>query len=455
MAATAVDSALLRGLFTTETMRGIWSDESRVQKQLDAEAALARAQARLGVIPAEAAEEIARHANVASIDLERLRVATERSGYPIVGLVEQLAANCRDGLGGHAHRGATTQDIVDTATVLQLRESLTLIETGLGKLADALAKLARDHRATPIAGRTNGQQAVPITFGFKMAVLLAAVDRHRERLVQLRGRVLVGQLGGAAGTLASLGDAALPVRDAYCAALGLAAPVIAWHTARDGIGEFGAFLALVGGTLGKLATDVRLMAQTEVGEVAEPAAQGRGVSTAMPHKRNPVACTYILAAVPVVRQHAALLLEAAVAEHERPVGPWQLEWIVLPEACCLLEGALAQAVRLAEGLVVDADAMRRNLDLTHGLVTSEAVATALAASLGREHAHERVAELARAAATRGRPLVDLLSDDPEIASCFDRAALERLCDPTRDLGSATAMVDRVLACRLPSLADDR
>jgi 3-carboxy-cis,cis-muconate cycloisomerase len=449
MPSTVVDSAIFQGIFSTEEMRHVWSDENRTQKYLDVEAALATVQGELGIIPQEAADEIVRHCRLDRIDLAELRRQTERIGYPILGVVTQLNNLCRDGLGEYCHWGATTQDITDTATVLQIREALTIVDRELTALSAALARLAADHRDTPMIGRSNLQQAIPITFGYKMAGLLSAVERHRERMDQLRARVLVGEFAGAAGTLASLETGAMQTQAGVCAALGLDQPVIAWHTIRDNIAEVGAFLGLVGGTLGKLSTDVKLMMQTEVGEVYEPFAHGRGSSSTMPQKRNPISSCYIHAAISVVRQHAAALMDAMVADHERSTGPWEIEWIVLPEAFCLMAGALKQARAIVEGLEVDADAMRRNIDLTHGLVMSEAVMMGLGPYIGREYAHDLVYDICRKAQAERRPLLDLLDEEPTITKHLDREALAKLCDPANYLGQSGVMVDRVLARRRP------
>jgi 3-carboxy-cis,cis-muconate cycloisomerase len=447
MPASLIDSVIFRDIFSTEAMRRVFSDENRVQKYLDFEAALARAQARLGIIPREAAEEICRHCHAAEIDFNKLKTQTERIGYPVLPVVQQLVALCRDGLGEWCHWGATTQDITDTATVLQIREALVLVEADLDGIADALAALARKYRDTPMAGRSNLQQAVPITFGYKMATLLAAFERHKERLRELRTRVLVGEFGGAAGTLSSLGGRGLQVQAALMQELNLGQPAIAWHTVRDSIAEAGCFLGLVTGSCGKIAFDIKLLMQTEVEEVYEPFHEGRGSSSTMPQKRNPISAVYITALTSVVRQQAAALLDAMVEDHERATGPWEIEWIVLPEIFCLAAGALAQTLFVLAGLQIDEKKMRANLDLTKGLIVSEAVMMGLGPHLGRQYAHDLVYDICRQVVATGRPLVDLLAENEEIAKYLDRPALERLCDPANYLGEAGAMVDRVLAMR--------
>ena len=446
MAASIIDSTIFQGIFTTDAMRQVWSDENRTAKYVEIEKALAIVQGRLGLIPKEAADEIVSHCRIEEIDMARLRQQTERIGYPILGVVTQLNQLCRDKLGEFVHWGATTQDITDTGTVLQIREALQLVDDELAAISTAMAKLAKDHRLTPMIGRSNLQQAIPVTFGYKMAGLLSAILRHRERLAQLKERVLVGEFAGAAGTLASLENGAMETQAGLCAELGLKQPVIAWHTIRDNIAETGALLGLIGGTLGKLSMDVKLMMQTEVGEVFEPYHHGRGSSSTMPQKRNPIASCYIHAAISVVRQHAAALMDAMVADHERSTGPWEIEWIVLPEAFCLIAGALKQSRAVLEGLEVDAEAMRRNIDMTGGLVMSEAVMMGLGPFIGREFAHDLVYDLCRESLAGKKPLIDLLAGHPEIKSHVDRHALERMLDPANYLGQSGVMVDRVLAC---------
>src|SRR5215471_2220658 len=445
MTATALDSLIFRGIFSTPEMREVFSDENRTACYLAIEAALARVQGRLGIIPREAAREIDGKCKIENIDFAKLKATTERIGYPILGVVQQIVAFCDKGLGEWCHWGATTQDITDTATVMQIRQALDLVEADMERIAAALAGHARRYRDTSMAGRSNLQQAVPLTFGFKCACLLAAMQRHRARLKELRPRVLVGEFAGAVGTLASLGRDGLKVQEGLMGELGLTQPEIAWHTVRDRIGEVGCFLGLLTGTLGKISMDVKLLMQTEVAEVYEPFHEGRGSSSTMPQKRNPISSLYIHSTVALVRQHVAALLEAAVADHERSTGPWEIEWISLPEIFLLTSGALAQTKLILPGLEVDAERMRANLDLTRGMIVSEAVMMGLAPHLGRQRAHDLVYDICRNVAASGKPLVDLLAQNADIARHLTRAQLEKMCDPAAYLGLAGEMVDKVLA----------
>jgi 3-carboxy-cis,cis-muconate cycloisomerase len=438
---------VFRDIFTTEAMRNVFSDENRVQKYLDFEAALARAQARLGIIPQEAADEIGAHCDLKFIDMAKLKEATEKIGYPVLPVVQQLVKACKDNLGEWSHWGATTQDITDTATVMQIREALEIVEADIVAISNALAALAKKYRDTPMAGRSNLQQAVPITFGYKMATMLAGFERHKQRLAELKPRVLVGEFGGAAGTLSSLGEDGLKVQVELMKELRLGQPAISWHTVRDCIAEVGCFLGLVTGSCGKLAFDVKLLMQTEVEEVYEPFHQGRGSSSTMPQKRNPISSVYITAQTAMVRQLVAALLEAMIEDHERSTGPWEIEWIALPEIFMLSAGALAQTRFLVEGLQVNEKKMRANLDITNGLIMSEAVMMGLGAKMGRNRAHDVIYDVCREVVRTGRPLFDLLEENKEIGKHADGKMLATLVDPANYLGVAGDMVDRVLKMR--------
>jgi 3-carboxy-cis,cis-muconate cycloisomerase len=444
MTVSAVDSAVLGGLFTTPAMAAAFSDRARIQRMLDVEAALARAQAKLGLIPAVAAEEIAAKAEVSGFDLDEIGRRAELVGYPIVPLVAQLAAACAGEAGRFVHWGATTQDVVDTGFVLQIRDGLDLIATDLDAILTVLGDLARRHQDTVMAGRTHLQHALPITFGFKCALWLAPLQRQRARLDQLREDVLVVQFGGAVGTLASLGADGIQVVEALAAELGLGVPPIAWHVDRSRPAEVACFLGVLTGALGKIATDVMLLMQTEVAEVAEPHQPGRGSSSTMPQKRNPIACEFVLATARNVHQLVPVMLDAMLADHERATGPWHAEWIALPQAFALTAGALHHAQALLEGLVVDPARMRQNLDATRGMISAEAVMMALAPFAGRQEAHHLVADACRTALAEDRHLLDVLRAEPAVTAHLSPERLEALLDPESYTGLAGAFVDRVL-----------
>jgi 3-carboxy-cis,cis-muconate cycloisomerase len=443
---TVLDSLLFRDAFGTEAMRQVFSDKSLIARYAEVEIALAKAQARCGVIPLDAARAITERTDVASLDLEALRHETDIVGYPILPLVHQIARQCGEA-GRYVHWGATTQDIMDTAVVLQMRAGLAIIEGEIAALRDSLADLARRHRDTPMAGRTHLQQALPVTFGYKAAIWLSMFDRHAERLAQLKPRVLVGQFAGAAGTLASLGDKGFEVQSLLCEELGLGVPVATWHVARDSFAEAVNLLALVAGSLGKIALDIMIMASTEFAELQEPFVKGRGASSTMPQKRNPISSELMLAASKAVRQHAGLMLDAMVQDFERATGPWHAEWMAIPESFLLTAGSLNQAKFALSGLVVDTQRMAQNLSISRGLIVAEAVMMGLAPALGRQDAHEVVYNACRLANEQGLTLADALSADPRVASCIDRAEIERLSQPENYLGLAPQMVDRVLAAR--------
>ncbi len=447
MASTVFDSALFRDMFGTAEMRAVFSDEALVRRYLETEAALARAQARVGVIPKDAAAAIDAASRAIRIDYDRLRRETENVGYPILPLVHQLSA-AAGAAGRFVHWGATTQDIMDTANVLQIRAALDIVGRDLTELGRILADLALKHRDTPMAGRTHFQQALPVTFGYKAAVWLSSIDRHLERLEQARPRILLGEFSGAAGTLASIGDGGLEMQRLFCEELGLGQPAITWHVARDGIAEAVTLLGLVTGTLGKIATDVMIMSATEFGEVSEPFVPGRGASSTMPQKRNPISSELMLAAAKAVRQHVATMLDGMIHDFERATGPWHLEWVSLPESFLLTASALANANFMLAGLAVHERRMRENLELTHGLIVAEAVMMAAAPKLGRQHAHDVVYDACRTAIEEERRLADILATIPEIVEALGGVdAIRHHCDPANYLGLSGQMVDRILARR--------
>jgi len=449
MPVNPADAPVLGALYGTDAMRAAMGEQAFLQRMLDVEAALARAQARLGIVPAEAAAAITSAARAERLDLPALAAATRNTGYPVVGLVRQLSTLAGPEAGRWTHWGATTQDIMDTAVVLQMRDGLDLLDTDLARLLAALGRMARTHRNTVMAGRTHLQHALPVTFGYKVAVWLSPLITMQERLADLRPRALRLQFGGAVGTLASLGEQGLAVQAELAKELALGLPDITWHVARDGIADAVCWLGLLCGALSKIATDVMLLMQTELAEVAEPHQPGRGGSSTMPQKRNPIACEYVLAQSRGVHALVPQVLAAMAQDLERGTGPWQAEPLAVPQAFLLAHGALAQALTIAEGLVVDADRMRRNLNSTGGLIVAEAVMMGLAPALGRGEAHHVVNHACDVALAEGIPLAEALLRDPGVAATLPRTEIERLTDPARYLGASGAFIDRVLS-RLPA-----
>lgn len=439
---------LFDAYFTAPAMRAIFCDHGRVQGMLDFEAALARAEARVGVIPSEAVAAIEAACKAELYDFSALAVAIGSAGNSAIPLVKALgkriAASDAEAE-RHVHLGATSQDAMDSGLVLQLRAAIALLENDLATLADALASQARLHADTPLAGRTWLQHATPVTLGMKIAGWLGAVTRHRQRLVELKPRLLCLQFGGASGSLAALGDKAFAVAGALAEELDLTLPEQPWHTQRDRLVEFASLLGLVAGSLGKLGRDLSLLMQTEAGEVFEPAAPGKGGSSTMPHKRNPVSAAVLIGAATRAPGLVATLLAAMLQEHERSLGLWHAEWETLPELCCLVSGALQQALLVVPGLEVDAARMRHNLDLTQGLVLAEAVSIALAQRIGRDAAHHLVEQCCRQAVKEGAHLRAVLGANPEVTAQLSADELDRLLDPAHYLGQARRWVDRAVA----------
>ncbi|KAF5002064.1 hypothetical protein FDECE_10743 [Fusarium decemcellulare] len=442
---SALDSFLYRNMFGTDDVRKIFSDKSYIKYCVDVEKALATAQAKCNIIPKDAAAAINAKADASALDVDRLAKETEIVGYPILPLVRQLAVQCGEA-GRYLHWGATTQDIMDTASILQMKAGLELVDKKLKGVTQALVVLASKYRDTPMAGRTHLQHALPVTFGYKCASWLSGLQRHQERLNQLRPRCLLVQYGGAAGTLASLGtgDQGIQVRTLLAQDMGLNDPSMTWHVARDGVAEIINTLALIGGTLGKIALDLIIMSSNEVGEVMEPFVPHRGASSTMPQKRNPISSELILAASKALRANSGLALDAMVSDFERASGPWHLEWIAVPESFVLATGALHQAEFVLSGLAVDEKRLLENLNSTGGLIVAEAVMMGLAPHLGRQQSHDVIYEACKTAIETKQTLHDVLGKNNEVVSLLGAGELERLCDPTKYMGAANLMVDTVV-----------
>ncbi len=441
-------SELLDPLFGRSALAPIFADRGRLQGMLDFEAALAAAEAQCGIVPTSAIAPIKAQCRADAFDIAALAREAANTGNLAIPLVKHLTAKVHAAdadAARYVHWGATSQDVMDTGLVLQLRQAIAIVEVDLAHLAKALAILADKHKATPMAGRTWLQQALPITFGLKVAGWLDVVQRHRARLAEIKPRLLVLQFGGAAGTLASLGANGLKVATALAQELKLGLPALPWHAERDRLVEFAAWLGMLAGITGKIARDVSLMMQSEIAEAFEAAGAGKGGSSTMPHKRNPVACASILAAATRAPGLVAILLAAMPQDHERGLGGWHAEWQTLPDLAMTAGGALQLCVGLIDGLEVDAARMRKNLDATNGLIMAEALAMALAEKLGKAEAHHAVEAVCKRAVAEQRHLRAVVADDPAIAKHFTAQQLDRLFDPTNYTGVAAEFIARVRA----------
>lgn len=425
-------------------MRAVFQDHSLLQRWLDVEVALARAEAAVGLIPGSAAKEIALRARAAELDTARIKHLIDQTVHPIVPLIRVLAEACDGDAGEYVHWGATTQDIMDTANVLQVKAAVEIVERRLGTLTSVLADLAEKHRDTVMAGRTHGQQALPITFGFKVAIWLAEVQRHRKRLQQCKPRVLVGQFGGAVGTLASVAEQGLEIQRRMMEFLDLGVPPIAWHTARDGMAEFITLLGLLAATVGKIAHEIISLQVTELQEVEEPFNAGKIGSSTMPHKRNPMLCEAILGLTQLVIQTVPTALQAMMHEHERDWARQHMEWAFLPEACIMTDGALSLLTRVLSGLRVNPESMARNLEQLDGLMLSEAVMLELARHVGRQTAHDVVYAASMRAVEENQSFRSTLAQDPLISRHLSMEAIEVLLNPRKYTGLATHFVDQVV-----------
>ena len=445
MASHVTDSLFFKDLYGTEEMRAVFSDEALLQRWLDVEVALAQAEAEIGVIPRQAAEEIARKGRAELIDTAWMKSEIDYTLHPIVPLIRAFKAICDGDAGEYIHWGATTQDIMDTALVLQLKDAVAILERRLSALIQVLSGLAQRHRDTLMPGRTHGQHALPITFGFKVAIWLDEFRRHTARLRECKSRLLIGQFGGAVGTLAGVADQGFEIRRRMMDRLGLGVPVISWHVAHDSFVEFAGVVAMMAGTCGKIAREVIALQKSEVMELEEPWAEGKVGSSTMPHKRNPMLCEAIAALARLCFNHARAALDGLIQDHERDWTINHMEWAYLPDLCVMADGALALTLRVLSDLRVYPERMRANLDALDGLMMSEAVMFALGQAVGRQTAHDVVYECAMQAVASRRAFRDVLAEHPVVSQHLSSEDLSRLLDPTLYIGLAREMVDQV--CR--------
>lgn len=443
MPSHVIDMIMLKNTFGTEEMRSVWSDENRLQKHFDVEAALALAEGELGVIPMSSAQKIANNAKVELVDIEEIAAGiakVKHSLMPTVNALQELSGED----GEYVHYGVTTQDIVDTGTILQLKEAHEIIVNGVKDIMKELIRLAKEHRNTPIAGRSHGMQGLPTTFGFKLAVVLSEMLRHLERLKEAEQRVFTGVLSGGVGTFASFGDKGPQIEELALKKLGLRAPEIGWHSSRDRIAEYANIIGLISGTLGKLGNEFYNLMRTEIDEVEEPFSKGKVGSSTMPHKRNPAAFEGIASLTRPILQSVSLIQHSLIVEHERDAMSWRAEWIALPEICIYLSSQLANTKAVLNGLVVKPENMLRNLNMLGGLLLSERIMFALSEKLGKQTAHHLVYELSMKAIEEKRTFKELLIENEYIATVLTPEQIDELLNVETYLGSAPQKVDQVI-----------
>ncbi|MGQ9694579.1 MAG: adenylosuccinate lyase [Thermodesulfobacteriota bacterium] len=430
--------------FTTPEMQAIFAEQNYLQKILDVEMALAEAESELGLIPVSVVPLLKEQAKAQKIDLPKVKEVQKRVGHYLVSILKVWEENCPGESGQFIHYGATTQDIIDTAMVMLIREALALVQSDLNAILKATLHLAEEYKNVPMAGRTHGVHAVPITFGFKVSIWAAEIARHMQRLREIQPRVLIGNLTGAVGTFAGFGEKGMEVQERALAKLGLGIPLICWHAARDHFAELINWIAMVGSTLAKIANEIRVMMKPEFGEVEEPIKEGTVGSSTMPHKRNPNLSEEIIALGKILRSYAGVMLEAMETEHERDIGTWRCEFLIIPESFLVLSAALRNAKNVLAGLKVNSVRMRQNLNLTKGLIMSETFMFALGEKIGKQKAHELVYELSMKAVKEGKPFGEVIKENEALKRYFRPEQLAEMLDPARHTGLAEKVVERVL-----------
>ena len=445
MASFVIDSEMFRDQYGTEEMRAVFSDTQLVQNWLNAWVALSKAEAEIGIIPQEAADHIRESAKAADMNMDTIREGFFKTSHPLMPQIREFERVCGKEAGEWIHWGATTQDIMDTAVVLQIKDAQVVIEKHVKELLRLCLKHAVEYKDVTMAGRTHGQHAVPITLGYKIAIWADELGRHLERLAQGKERYLVGELSGAAGSLASLYEYGLTVQDKYCKNLGLNTPTITWHVERDGFAEFASIVSMIAGTVGKIANEFINLERTEICELEEGFTMGKIGSSTMPHKRNPMVCENILATCRIVQANATLSFGAMIQEHERDMSFWQTEWSYIPQICIMLDGAMEMMKGILEGMIVRMDHIEKNLYMTKGLIVSERVMLTLGKYIGRQTAHDVIYEASMKAFDEDCLLGDILKQDDRVMSRIPVDVLEDVLEPKNYTGSCSKMVDQVAA----------
>ncbi|MFQ1008392.1 adenylosuccinate lyase [Gilliamella apicola] len=443
MASHVLDFLILGNNFSTSEMRAIWSEQNRLEKQVDVEVALAKAEGELGVIPTDVADEIVKKADASKLSLQQISDEAAKAKHSLMSTINALQKQVGEA-GQFIHYGATTQDIVDTATVLQLKQSFAIVERDTKLIAIELKRLAKQYQYLPMVGRTHGMQALPTTFGFKLAVWLDEFVRHLQRLTEIKQRVLVGNISGAVCTYASMGNFGPMIEARALSSLGLNTPNIGWQSARDRFSEYGSVIALISGTLGKIGNEFYNLMRTEINEVEEPFSEGKIGSTTMPHKRNPAALEGLASLTAPLLKSVALIHESMKVEHERDAMSWRAEWIALPEINLYISAQLQTALTILRGLKVNSDRMLANLLMQNGLLLSEKVMFEIGKRLGKQTAHHLVYNCAMQAFEQNRDFKDVLLDDPLLNKEFSVAELDSWLEPINYLGSAPEKVQQVI-----------
>lgn len=439
-----IDSSLFCDQFSTKEMREVFSDRNMVKKWIKVEVALAIVQSELGIIPKEAAIEIENKGQVELFDFEKIKQGIDFTWHPIVPFLREYKSHCKNDYGEYLHWGITTQDVMDTGIVLQIKEAIPIIERDLIEIRNILISKSKKHSNTVMAGRTHGQHALPITFGYKTAVWLSEINRHLDRLKEMKNRVLTGNIGGAVGTLASIGEKGLEMQKRVNEKLGLRNPDIAWHVSRDRFAEVTFFLGILGGTFGKIANEIIQLQKTEILEIEEPFVHGRIGSSTMPQKRNPMASEAIAGICRLLRTQSSLGIEAMVQEHERDMGPWQAEWEFIPEMFLLASSVLHHMKWILKDLHVYPENMLENLKKSDGLIMSESIMMSLGEKIGRQKAHDVVYELAMKAYSEKRPFKEVLLESDEITRYFSEEDIDSLLDPLSYTGLVNEFINNVI-----------
>ncbi|WP_107942175.1 adenylosuccinate lyase [Metasolibacillus fluoroglycofenilyticus] len=439
-----IDSEVYKDLYGTEEMRAIFSDTAMIEKWILFESALAKVEGKLGIIPKEAAEEIQQQGKLESFDLGEICRGIVFTSHPLVPFIRQYEELCSKDYGEYIHFGATTQDVIDTAFILQLKDAYEIIRKQTSDIIEVLSVATKKYENTIMAGRTHGQHALPITFGYKLACWLAEMKRNYKRLCEIQERVFIGQFSGASGTLASLGHMAMKVRQEVIEELGLHVPVITWHTSRDNIAELANVYALIAGTVGKIANEIINLQRTEIAEVEEGFEEGKIGSSTMPHKRNPMVCEYTVGLSRLIRMQIPLLYDSLVQEHERDMGLWLVELEVMPEISIYLNKMLSDMTGVLQNMRVYENRMRENIDITQGLILSEKVMFELSSAIGKQTAHEVVYAASMRSYERGTSLRNEIAADENVNKFISEEILDEILDPGRYLGLCKEFINNVL-----------